>query len=151
LKFIPVETAADMRSAVHKELKSKTVLIMTAAVSDFMPVEKSETKIERSGNLLMKFTQTPDILAEIGKRKNRPFIIGFAAETGARFERALKKLNEKNADMIVFNDVTEVGSGFEVDTNRVVIIDREKKIELPILSKESVAGLILDRLVEMKA
>jgi phosphopantothenoylcysteine decarboxylase/phosphopantothenate--cysteine ligase len=151
VNFISVETAADMLGAVNKELNLSTVLIMSAAVSDFRPAEKHKKKIEKSGELLLRLNKTPDILSEIGKKKNRPFIIGFAAETGGRIERAEKKLKEKNMDMIIFNDVTEAGSGFDVDTNRVVIIDKEKKIELPLLSKNSVADAILDRLVEIRA
>ena len=150
VNFIPVETAADMFEAVNKELNLSTVLIMSAAVSDFMPSKKFKNKIEKSGELLLKLNKTPDILSEVGKKKNRPFIIGFAAEAGRGVERAEKKLKEKNMDMIIFNDVTEVGSGFDVDTNKVVIIDREKKIKLPLMSKNSVADAILDRLVEIR-
>ncbi len=150
VNFISVETAADMLDAVNKELCLSTVLIMSAAVSDFMPTEKSKKKIEKSGELLLRLNQTPDILLEVGKRKNRPFVIGFAAETGGRIERARNKLKEKNMDMIIFNDVTEAGSGFDVYTNRVVIIDKEKEIELPLLNKNSVADAILDRLVEIR-
>jgi phosphopantothenoylcysteine decarboxylase/phosphopantothenate--cysteine ligase len=151
VNFIPVETAADMFEAVNKELNLSTVLIMSAAVSDFMPSKKFKNKIEKSGELLLKLNKTPDILSEVGKKKNRPFIIGFAAEAGRGVERAGKKLKEKNMDMIIFNDVTEVGSGFDVDTNKVVIIDKEKKIKLPLMSKNSVADAILDRLVEIRA
>jgi phosphopantothenoylcysteine decarboxylase/phosphopantothenate--cysteine ligase len=150
VNFIPVETAADMFEAVNKELNLSTVLIMSAAVSDFMPSKKFKNKIEKSGELLLKLNKTPDILSEVGKKKNRPFIIGFAAEAGRGVERAEKKLKEKNMDMIIFNDVTEVGSGFDVDTNKVVLIDREKKIKLPLMSKNSVADAILDRLVEIR-
>ncbi len=150
VNFIPVETAADMFEAVNKELNLSTVLIMSAAVSDFMPSKKFKNKIEKSGELLLKLKKTPDILSEVGKKKNRPFIIGFAAEAGRGVERAEKKLKEKNMDMIIFNDVTEVGSGFDVDTNKVIIIDKEKKIKLPLMSKNSVADAILDRLVEIR-
>jgi phosphopantothenoylcysteine decarboxylase/phosphopantothenate--cysteine ligase len=149
--FISVETAEDMLNAVNKELRSSTVLIMAAAVSDFMPAERANDKIEKSGELSLKLKSTPDIILETGKSRNRPFIIGFAAETGRRIERAKRKLKEKNMDMIVFNDVTEAGSGFDVDTNRVIIFDKEKEIELPLLSKDSVADVILDRLVEIRA
>ncbi|MEW6215074.1 MAG: phosphopantothenoylcysteine decarboxylase, partial [Nitrospirota bacterium] len=83
-------------------------------------------------------------------RRNKPFIIGFAAETGPKIERARKKLKEKNIDMIVFNDISEADSGFDVDTNRVVIIDKEE-VRLPLMSKDSVADAILDRFVEIRA
>ena len=151
IKFISVETADEMFNAVNKELPLSTVLIMSAAVFDFMPAEKSREKIEKSGEILLKLIRTPDIISEVGKKRNKPFIIGFAAETGRRLERTRKKLKEKNMDMIVFNDVTEAGSGFDVDTNRVVIIDKENETELPLLSKESVAEAILDRFIEIKA
>ncbi len=151
IKFISVETADEMFNAVNKELPLSTVLIMSAAVFDFMPAEKSQEKIEKSGEILLKLIRTPDIISEVGKKRNKPFIIGFAAETGRRLERTRKKLKEKNMDMIVFNDITEAGSGFDVDTNRVVIIDKENETELPLLSKESVAEAILDRFIEIKA
>jgi len=151
VKFISVETAVDMFDAINQEVPSSTVIVMSAAVSDFMPAEKAEEKIEKSEELLLKLRQTPDIISEIGKREDRPFIIGFAAETGSKIERARKKLKEKNMDMIILNDVTKAGSGFDVDTNSVVILDREKEISLPLLSKDSVAEAILDRLVQLRA
>lgn len=151
VKFISVETASDMLNTVNQELPSSTVLIMSAAVSDFMPEEKAKEKIEKSGELMVKLQKTPDIISEISKNKNRPFIIGFAAETGRKIERARKKLKEKNMDMIIFNDVAKADSGFDVDTNRVVIIDKEKEISLPLMSKDSVADAILERLSEIKA
>jgi len=150
LKFISTETSADMLNAVTNELPSSTVLIMSAAVSDFTPVEMSHEKIKKTGKLLLQLRHTADIISEASKNKNRPFIIGFAAETGGKIENAKKKLKEKNMDMIVFNDITEPGSGFDVDTNRVVIIDKEKEMELPLLSKDSVADAILDRMIEIK-
>jgi phosphopantothenoylcysteine decarboxylase/phosphopantothenate--cysteine ligase len=149
--FISVETAEDMLNAVNKELPLSTVLIMAAAVSDFMPAERANDKIEKCSKLSLKLKSTPDIILKTGKSRNRPFIIGFAAETGRRIERAKRKSKEKNMDMIIFNDVTEAGSGFDVDTNRIIIIDKEKEIELPLLSKDSVADAILDRLVEIRA
>ncbi len=149
-KFIPVETTEEMINAVYKELEYSTVLIMSAAVSDFKPEKKSFKKIEKSGEMQLRLIQTPDILSEIGRRKNKPFIIGFSAETGNKIERAKKKLKEKNMDMIIFNDITEKGSGFEVDTNKVVIIDRRRETRLPLMSKDSVADEILNRFVELR-
>ena len=149
--FIPVDTAGDMHSAVNRELASSTILIMSAAVSDFMPAEKSGEKIEKSDELFLKLTGTPDILSAVGKKKNRPFIVGFAAETGRKLEKARKKLKHKNMDLIVFNDVTEAGSGFDVETNKVVLIDKKKESELPLLNKDDVADAILDRIGELRA
>jgi phosphopantothenoylcysteine decarboxylase/phosphopantothenate--cysteine ligase len=151
VKFIPVDTAGHMHSAVNRELASSTILIMSAAVSDFMPAEKSGEKIDKTGKLFLKLTGTPDILSAVGKKKNRPFIVGFAAETGRKLEKARKKLKHKNMDLIVFNDVTEAGSGFDVNTNKVVLIDKKKESRLPLLDKDDVADAILDRIVELRA
>jgi phosphopantothenoylcysteine decarboxylase/phosphopantothenate--cysteine ligase len=150
VKYISVDTAADMLHAVHKEIRSATVFIMCAAVSDFTPESTSPKKIKKQKKLLLRLSQTPDILSIIGSKKRRPFIIGFAAETGQKIKRSQKKLTEKNMDMIVFNDVTETGAGFDSDTNKVTLIDRDKKAALPIMTKYSVAHAILDRMIEMK-
>jgi len=149
--FISADTAKDMRSAVSRELASSTILIMSAAVSDFMPAETSREKIKKSAEFSLKLTSTPDILSDVGKKKNRPFIVGFAAETGRKLEKARMKLRDKNMDLIVFNDVTEAGSGFDVDTNKVVLIDKKKESKLPLLDKDDVADAILDRIVSLRA
>jgi phosphopantothenoylcysteine decarboxylase/phosphopantothenate--cysteine ligase len=151
VRFIPVETAMEMRDAVMRELPSSDVLIMSAAVSDFMPQETSARKVDKKGGLLLRLSPTPDIISEAALKKKRPFIIGFAAETGGKTDKAKKKLIEKKMDLIVFNDVTEPGAGFDVDTNKVVLIDIQKETDLPLMSKNSVADAILDRFVEMKA
>ena len=151
MHFIPVETASDMLEAVKKEAHTSTVLIMSAAVSDFMPAEMSNVKIEKARSLTVKLKTTPDIISAVSGKRKKPFIIGFAAETGRRIGRARKKLKEKQMDMIVFNDVTEEGSGFDSDTNKVIIIERNKETELTCMSKDSVADAILDKLVEGEA
>ena len=150
IRFISAETAADMLNAVEKEIQSADTFIMSAAVSDFMPAKISKEKIEKSGELLLNLKQTPDIISEVGRKKNRLFVVGFAAETGKRIDRARRKFKEKNMDILVFNDVSEAGSGFDVDTNKVVIIDSEKETELPLMSKDSVANAILDRVKEIR-
>ena len=153
VKFIPVETSEDMFLAVSRSIESEssTALIMSAAVADFMPTERSQGKIEKPAELIVRLTQTKDILTEVSRKQKRPFIIGFAAETGMKIDNAKKKLKEKNMDIIVLNDVTEPGSGFDVDTNKVTIIDNEKITEFPLMSKDTVADAILDRMVEIKA
>ena len=128
-----------------------TVLIMSAAVADFRPQEKSATKIEKSENMTLKLHKADDIISHITCRGRRPFVIGFAAETGSDIDRAEKKMQEKNMDMIVFNDVSEPGAGFDVDTNRVVIIDRKGKIFTGLHSKDFIADIVLDRFVENKS
>jgi phosphopantothenoylcysteine decarboxylase/phosphopantothenate--cysteine ligase len=151
VRFISVETASDMLEAVKKEARTSTVLIMSAAVSDFMPASGANSKIAKTREMTVRLSATPDVISEVSKKKKRPFIIGFAAETGRRIGRARKKLKEKNMDMIVFNDVTEAGSGFDTDTNKVIIIDRDKETELPRMSKDLVADAIIDKLVKVKS
>lgn len=151
VEFVAVETAQEMLGWVEKEMDSGTsVLIMAAAVSDFTPSETSKMKLEKSGGLALKLRPTADIVSTIAVRRKRPFIIGFAAETGKNTGRAKKKMKDKGMDMVVFNDVTEPGAGFDVDTNRVVIIDGHGETRLDLMSKEEVAEAIIDRLVKMK-
>jgi len=152
LKFVRVETSAEMLETVTRETgDDTTVLIMSAAVADFRPQEKSATKIEKSENMTLKLHKADDIISHITCRGRRPFVIGFAAETGSDIDRAEKKMQEKNMDMIVFNDVSEPGAGFDVDTNRVVIIDRKGKIFTGLHSKDFIADIVLDRFVENKS
>ncbi|MDA8433049.1 MAG: hypothetical protein M0Z60_08805 [Nitrospiraceae bacterium] len=94
---------------------------------------------------------TNDIVTSVSFSRKRPFIIGFAAETGSRADRAAKKMKEKKMDMIVFNDVTEPGAGFDVGTNKVEIIDRRGRIHTGLMSKDDVADAIFDRFLEIKA
>jgi phosphopantothenoylcysteine decarboxylase / phosphopantothenate---cysteine ligase len=151
VKYIYADTSLEMLDAVLNELPFSTVLIMSAAVSDFMPADKSGGKIGKSGGLHLPLKPTPDILSEVDKVEKKPFIIGFAAETGRNIGNAKKKLEEKHLDMIVFNDITEEGSGFDTVTNKVIIIDKKKETELPLLSKDEVADALLDRMTEIKA
>lgn len=150
LNFIRVETTDEMMIAVKKNTTNTTVLIMAAAVSDFGPAKRSEVKIAKAKITSLDLRQTTDIISEISRSAQRPFIIGFAAETGKNISRAVEKMKKKNMDMIVFNDVTEPGAGFEVDTNRVVIINRKKKNRLALMSKDAVADAILDSFIKTK-
>jgi len=152
LKFVQVETSEEMLGAVEKETTDDTtVLIMSAAVADFKPGERSSTKIEKNESKTLTLLKADDIISQITCRSKRPFVIGFAAETGNNVDRAEKKLQKKNMDMIVFNNVSEPGAGFEVDTNSVVIIDRKGKTVTGLLSKDSVADTVLDRVLENKS
>jgi phosphopantothenoylcysteine decarboxylase/phosphopantothenate--cysteine ligase len=151
IRFMSVDTSEDMLRAVSKELRASTVLIMSAAVSDFRPLERSAGKIRKDEELVLKLSRTPDIVSLMARKKSRPFIIGFAAETGRKIANARKKLHEKNIDMIVFNDVMQAGSGFDTDTNKVTLIDKNTERGLPLLNKNSVADAILDRMIEIRA
>jgi phosphopantothenoylcysteine decarboxylase/phosphopantothenate--cysteine ligase len=127
-------------------------LVMTAAVADFAPAKPSSSKLTRGLGLTLELVPTPDILAEVVRIARglatapAPVLVGFAAETGS-LERAEGKLREKGVDLLVANDVSEPGSGFDTDTNRVVILDRGGgREELPLLSKREVADRLLDRI-----
>jgi phosphopantothenoylcysteine decarboxylase/phosphopantothenate--cysteine ligase len=100
---------------------------------------------------VLRLQNPPDIVSKAAKVKNRPFIIGFAAETGRRIDNARKKLTKKNMNIIVFNDISARDSGFDVDTNKVTIIDAEGERELTVMSKDAVADALLDRMLEIKA
>jgi phosphopantothenoylcysteine decarboxylase/phosphopantothenate--cysteine ligase len=149
-KLISVDTAEEMRDAVIRELPSATAVIMAAAVSDFSPETKTQRKLDKSSLTSIRLKSTPDILAECGSMRQRPLLVGFAAETGRNIERARKKLTSKRADMIVLNDVSSPDSGFDVDTNKVVIIDKDGASEYPLLKKDEVAWIILDRVSAMR-
>lgn len=147
--FIPVNSAAEMRKAVMKELKGASVLIMAAAVTDFSPRTRSADKLEKASLKSLDLELTPDILKEAGGKRNRPLIVGFAAEAGDRRDRARDKLLRKGADIIVFNDITQAQGGFEADTNRIVIIEENAETEFPILTKEEAAQAVLDRVADI--
>jgi phosphopantothenoylcysteine decarboxylase/phosphopantothenate--cysteine ligase len=126
-------------------------LVMAAAVSDFTPSAPSDRKIARRDRLMLELTSTPDLLAEVASLRDsaasgsRAVLVGFAAETGG-LDRAAGKLEAKGVDLLVANDVSEAGSGFGTDTNRVTILDRAGSVdELPLLTKREVADRILDR------
>jgi phosphopantothenoylcysteine decarboxylase/phosphopantothenate--cysteine ligase len=148
VRLLRVETASEMMRSVEAESTNATAVIMAAAVADFSPGEVSAGKLEKSALSTLSLTPNPDILAALGSRSPRPFLIGFAAETGpGGIDRARAKLIRKGADIIVFNDVSDPGSGFDTDTNRIVILDREGAVEeRPLASKDDAAHAILDRL-----
>lgn len=143
-EFVSVETASEMRDAVLGNLQSD-VLIMAAAVADFSPAEREDGKVWKSDALTLDLVKTPDILLEVGSREKRPFLVGFSAETGPDIGRAKKKRIEKGADIMVFNNVVSPGSGFDVDTNEITIIDEGGITSLPLMTKDEVAELLLDR------
>ena len=142
--FYGVETAQKMKDAIFKCLPGTDIVIMAAAPADFSPEEKEKAKIDKLDKLSLNLKNTPDILSELGKLKNKPFLVGFAAETGGMLDRAKKKLIQKKADVIVFNNVTAVGSGFDVDTNEITIIRKNKELSLPLMTKDAAAEAILD-------
>ena len=152
-KMINVQSASQMREEVLKNLPESTIIIKAAAVSDFKLKKESYAKIKKDEkeSVTLELEKTPDILLEAGKKKGNRLLVGFAAETGNLVKNAQKKLKEKNCDLIVANDVTQLGAGFVSDTNIVTLIDRKGKVEkLPKLTKEEVAEKIFDKILKLK-
>ena len=149
-KLIRVETTSEMKDSVLKEAPSSRILIMAAAPSDFTPEVFSTRKIVKSDTYDLRLKATHDILLEVSRLNRRPFTVGFAAETGRLFERAKEKLEKKDLDMIIFNDVTKAEAGFDCDTNQVSIFGRDDRREdVPVMEKEDLAHLILDRILAL--
>jgi phosphopantothenoylcysteine decarboxylase/phosphopantothenate--cysteine ligase len=143
---VRVETAGEMRAALQEAMvKDADALVMAAAVADFTPSSPKDRKIPRSDGLNLELSPTADLLGEVATMGTGAYLVGFAAETGG-LERAPGKLAAKGIDLLVGNDVSEPGSGFGADTNRVTFFDRSGgREELPMLSKREVADRILDR------
>jgi len=142
-----IETTAQMEQAVAAALPTTDVLVMAAAPADFRPASPTRTKQARSaGPLQLALEPTRDILqATLGARKPGSLMVGFALETGDAESRARTKLERKQLDLVVVNDALEPGAGFEVDTNRVTLLDRfGDRVVVPLQDKRAVAGAILD-------
>jgi phosphopantothenoylcysteine decarboxylase/phosphopantothenate--cysteine ligase len=148
-ELVRVRSAAEMHAAVTGASAHADVVIMAAAVADYTPAAGQEPqKVAKSGPVSLALARTPDILAELGQRRGdarRPVLVGFAAETGPPVERATEKLQRKRVDLIVANDVTADGAGFDVDTNQVTLVAANGHQALPMMSKADVASAILDR------
>jgi len=142
-----------MLDAVERHFAGSTIVVFAAAVADYRPAEPASSKIKRSGeSLTIKLVANPDILATAARGKGHRLIVGFAAETDRVAENARKKLREKNADLIVANDVTAEGAGFDVDTNVVTLFSRDgRDLPLPKLTKREVAHRILDEVIRLSA
>jgi phosphopantothenoylcysteine decarboxylase/phosphopantothenate--cysteine ligase len=145
-----VESAEEMRDAALKLLPLATVVIKTAAVSDYRPKTAAGQKIKRKGAMTLELEATPDILKELCLRKESQIVVGFAAETENVLENARQKLVAKNLDAIVVNDVSREGVGFDSDRNAVTIISHEKIIEIPETTKWEVAQRVLDQIVQIR-
>ena len=145
-----VESAEQMREAVLKLLPQATVVIKTAAVSDYCPKHPASQKIKGKGALTLELEPTTDILAEIARKKDSQIIIGFAAETENALENARQKLSSKSLDAIVANDVSREGVGFDSDRNAVTIITHDDVIEVPESTKWEVAQRVLDEIVRLR-
>jgi phosphopantothenoylcysteine decarboxylase / phosphopantothenate---cysteine ligase len=155
--WVPVRSAENMRDAVRERMGGANVIVMAAAVADYRPAAAQPQKLKRGeGGITLDLEPTPDILAELGRHAAQPserrILVGFAAETNALADNARSKLVRKGADMIVANDVTQEGAGFDTDTNIVTLFIRDgREIALPKLSKLDVAKHILDRVLELQS
>ncbi len=149
VKRVSVESALEMREAVLAAFPTVDIVIKAAAVADYRPEVVAEQKIKKNSvNLTVELTKNPDILAELGKIKTGQFLVGFAAETQELVTNATDKLRRKNLDMLVANDVTQPGAGFESETNIVKLFAKDGSIEeLPQMSKQDLARLLLDRVM----
>ncbi|RLB41138.1 MAG: bifunctional phosphopantothenoylcysteine decarboxylase/phosphopantothenate--cysteine ligase CoaBC [Deltaproteobacteria bacterium] len=155
VEVVAVKTAEEMRKEVLARAASHDVVIMCAAVADYRPKKSQTHKIKKQdAGLQLELEKSPDILKELGERRGEMprILVGFAAETQDLIDNAKEKLEKKNLDMIVINDVSRSDAGFEVDTNQVKILYRDGAVEeLPLLSKDEVAHHILDRVRDILA
>jgi phosphopantothenoylcysteine decarboxylase/phosphopantothenate--cysteine ligase len=148
IETIRVVSAQQMYQAVMERAGQADIIIKAAAVADFRPVVRCDQKVKKTGakSTLIELQRNPDILAELGKQKGSRLLVGFAAETEDLLKHAREKLEGKNLDMIVANDVTREGAGFDGDTNIVRLLTADGKVEdLPEMTKAEVAEILLDR------
>lgn len=152
MTVVSVNTAADMNQAVMEHVKGSDIVIMAAAVSDFRPASPVARKIKKQeAPTKIELERTADILTAVGKAPGKRIVVGFAAETDDLSENAIKKLRDKNLDMIVANDLLQQGAGFGGDTNAVTLIERSGfQTELPVMPKTKIAELILDKIVQLR-
>lgn len=145
VKVIHVESAQDMLNETIAQYESSDLVVKTAAVADYKPKIVSDRKIKKQeGDARIELERTKDILFELGKNKKHQVLVGFAAETDHVEEYAMRKLEKKNADMIVANNVAEEGSGFGTDTNKITIYKRDgQSISLPLMTKQEAAKTLL--------
>jgi phosphopantothenoylcysteine decarboxylase/phosphopantothenate--cysteine ligase len=155
VKIIRAVSAEEMHRAVMSELASATIFIGAAAVADYRPVNIADAKIKKTNSDFMnlELVKTPDILADVAKnRTDGLLVIGFAAETNDVVGYAKSKMEKKNLDLVVANDITKDGAGFNTDTNIATILSRanDREIELPLMSKRDLADKILDEVIKLR-
>jgi phosphopantothenoylcysteine decarboxylase/phosphopantothenate--cysteine ligase len=153
--YVPVQTAEEMREAALQHLGTATVVIKAAAVADYRVERPSATKIKSGGKRdgwSLDLVPNPDILKELAQKKGGAFLVGFAAETNDVRAHAADKLRAKGIDLLVANDVSQHGIGFEADDNQVILLDRwGGALDLPRMTKIQVAHAILDRVLALRA
>ena len=155
VRVVRALSAEEMRAAVMREIETASVFIGAAAVADYRPVTRAARKIKKSDDtLIITLEPTPDVLAEVSKaRHNGLLVVGFAAETNDLVRHAREKLERKNLDAIVANDITRDGVGFDTHTNAVTLISRDRPqqpVEVPLMSKLDAAHRILDEILRLR-
>ena len=154
VKIIRVVSADEMYAAVKKAMPKSTIFIGAAAVADYAPANASGAKIKKDGRdfMILELKKTPDILSEVSKKRpNGMLVVGFAAETNDVVGYARSKMEKKGLDLVVANDITKKGAGFNTDTNIATILTRAgSEIELPLMSKREMAERILDEVVKIR-
>ena len=150
VKTVPVVSAADMAQAVKEAAPEQDIIIKAAAVADYRPRVTADEKLKKKDEeLSVELERTEDILAFLGAhRKEGQFLCGFSMETEHMLENSRAKLEKKNIDMIVANNLKQEGAGFGTDTNVVTFLTRDETVELPIMSKEEVADRLLDHIMK---
>lgn len=151
VKALFVSSANDMYEAVLNVAKDQDICILAAAVADYTPKVKLDHKIKKTNSdMVLELVRTPDILASLRDNVNEnTFLCGFSMETRDLLENSKKKLISKDVDMIVANNINDVGAGFGVDTNKVSIITRDSVLDVPLMTKEKLASVILDRILNV--
>ncbi|MBO8176475.1 MAG: bifunctional phosphopantothenoylcysteine decarboxylase/phosphopantothenate--cysteine ligase CoaBC [Bacillus sp. (in: Bacteria)] len=149
VEFVSVESAEEMYQAVIERLSDSDIVIKSAAVADYRPKQTYQQKMKKQdGDLMIELERTKDILKEIGKRKTTQYVVGFAAETNDVEHYARQKLEKKNADMIVANNVITAGAGFGTDTNIVTFVKKDGSTKtLPLMSKHEVAEKLFEEII----
>ncbi|HZB26107.1 MAG TPA: phosphopantothenoylcysteine decarboxylase, partial [Vicinamibacterales bacterium] len=147
VEVVRVRSAAEMHGAVMSHARAAAIVVMAAAVADYTPRARAGGKIEKSDSpMALDLVRTPDILADLGARRStKQVLVGFAAESGDPVRRGREKLQRKNADMIVANDISRADAGFDADTNVVTLITAEGDEAVALAPKAQIAGVILDR------
>ncbi len=150
IKLVRVTSAAEMYKAAHTYFNECNVAILSAAVADYRPSEVAREKIKKKDeDLTLQLTKTKDILSSLGKIKQQQFLVGFALETENEEENAKLKLKKKNLDLIVLNSLRDKGAGFQTDTNKITLIDKDNKtFAFPVKPKKEVAKDILEYIIE---
>jgi phosphopantothenoylcysteine decarboxylase/phosphopantothenate--cysteine ligase len=153
VEVINAVSAEEMFHAVMEKLPEASVFIGAAAVADYRPSNIARAKIKKANQdfLMLELEKTPDILANVSN--NRPdglLVVGFAAETNDVVPYARSKMQKKNLDLVVANDITKTGAGFNSDTNIATLISRESEIDLPLMSKLELADKILDEVIKLR-